>query len=500
MTSRAPTIDAPRTPRSSVELTDYLRILRKNWIAIVAITILGTGAALGYSLLQTPQYLASTRVFVSTQSGDTSAELAQGNTYTLSRVKTYAQMATSERVLEGVVETLNLDVEPYQLARQVTVTTITETTIIEITATSADPELAAQIADETASSLAEAVSELESVGGQPSAAQLTTIQSARVPDSPISPRTALNLALGAFLGLAVALGLSILRELLDTRIRSTRDLEAATDHPVLGTIAFDSKADQRPLVVHSEPTSPRAEAYRTLRTNLQFIQIDGGHRTFVVTSSLPEEGKSTTSANLALALASADQTVLLIDADLRRPRLDQYLGIEGTVGLTDVLIARARLSDAVQQWGPNRLYVLPAGRTPPNPSELLGSKAMAGLLEQLKPEFDWVIIDAPPLLPVTDAAVLAGEVSGILLVVAAGKTTEHELDVALDHLTAVDAPISGVVFTMAPKKGGAGYGYGYDYGQENATASRKKALGRRREPRRRMTHARPRAARNSTSS
>ncbi|GAB2614409.1 polysaccharide biosynthesis tyrosine autokinase [Pseudactinotalea suaedae] len=475
-----------------MELTDYLRIIRKNWIAIIVITFLGIGAALTYSLLQTPQYSATTRVFVSTQAGDTSAELAQGNTYTLSRVKTYAEMATSERVLDGVVDALDLDVEPYDLARQVAATTVADTTIIEITGTSTDPELAAQIANETAISLAVAVDEVETVRGQPSPVQLTTIQSARTPEAPVSPRTTLNLALGAIFGLAIGLGLAILREVLDTRIRSTRDLEAATRHPILGSIAFDPKSKQQHLVVHTDPTSARAEAYRTLRTNLQFVQVDGGDRIFVVTSSLSEEGKSTTSANLALALASAEQTVLLIDADLRRPRLDQYLGIEGSVGLTDVLIGRARVNDAVQQWGPDQLYVLPAGRIPPNPSELLGSKSMASMLELLRPEFEWIIIDAPPLLPVTDAAVLAGQASGVIVAVAAGRTTEHQLESSLDLLETVGAPISGVVLTMAAGRGSEyGYGYGYGYGERDRRGSPASAV---RQAQRRRTHARPRAS------
>jgi succinoglycan biosynthesis transport protein ExoP len=474
-----------------VELTDYVRIVRKNWIAIVAITVLGTLGALGYSLLQTPQYSATTQVFVSTQAGSTGAELAQGNTYTLSRVKTYAELAASEQVLTGVVEELGLDATTSELAQQITATPVAETTIIEITGTSADPVEAAAIANETAASLADVVDEVESVGSQDSPVRLTTVQSAPTPTDPVSPRTALNLALGALLALGAALGLALLREVLDTRIRSTRDLEDTTDHPILGVIGFDAKAKQRPLVVHQDPTSARAEAYRALRTNLQFVQVDSRDRVVVVTSSLPGEGKSTTTANLAIALADTDQRVLLIDADLRRPRLDQYLGVEGAVGLTDVLIGRAGLADAVQNWGHNHLYVLPAGRTPPNPSELLDSKAMASLLDQLTPEFDWVIIDAPPLLPVTDAAVLASKASGVIIAVAAGKTTEHQLGSALERLETVGAPVSGVVLTMAPTRDRGSYGYGYEDAGEQPAGHQ--AATARHPSRRRMTHARPRA-------
>lgn len=449
-----------------MELSDYIRIVRKYWMLLVAATLVGLGLGAVASLVQTPTYSASTQVFVSVQSGDTSLELAQGNTYTLSRVQTYASLVDSQRVLEGVGESLQLDVDRETLAERVSAITVPETTIIEIVATSDDPGEAAALADATAASLAATVDEIESRPDLASPVQLAVVERASVPTSPVSPRVLVNLALGALLGLVLAAGFAVLRQVLDTRLRGERDVRGVTDAPILGAIAFDPKAKQRPLIVHEDPLSPRSESFRTLRTNLQFVEVDDDTRTFVVTSSVSGEGKSTTTANLAVALADAGQTVILVDADLRKPKVAQYMNLDGSVGLTDVLIGRAELVDAVQQWGTKSLYVLPAGQVPPNPSELLGSKAMSSLIKELQTEFDWVVFDAPPLLPVTDAAVLSKYVAGVIVVASVGKsTTQHQLATAVQLLETVDAQLAGVVLTMVPTRGADAYGYGhYGYG------------------------------------
>ncbi|MFW8745217.1 CpsD/CapB family tyrosine-protein kinase, partial [Mesorhizobium japonicum] len=219
---------------------------------------------------------------------------------------------------------------------------------------------------------------------------------------------------------------------------------------------------RRPLIVHDDPNSARAEAFRSLRTNLQFLDVEGGPRSFVIASAIPEEGKTTTAANLAIAIAQSGARVAVVDADLRRPRLAGYLGLEGAVGLSDVLIGRVPLTDALQPWGNVPLMVLPAGTRPPNPSELLGSRAMELLLQVLEREFDTVLIDVPPLLPVTDGALLAKQTRGALLLVAAGRVRRDELAGAIRALENVDAHLSGLILTMLPVKGPDAYGrYGY---------------------------------------
>ncbi|MDX6212189.1 MAG: tyrosine-protein kinase, partial [Frankiales bacterium] len=192
----------------------------------------------------------------------------------------------------------------------------------------------------------------------------------------------------------------------------------------------------------------------------------------VITSSIPQEGKSTTTANLAITLAQAGLKVVLVEADLRRPKLMQYLGVEGAVGLTSVLIGRVTLDDALQPWGNGSLMVLPSGPTPPNPSELLGSQGMAELIASLEQQADIVLVDAPPLLPVTDAAVLAKICDGALLIVRHGTTTREQVTRAAESLRVVDAHLIGNVLNMAPAKGPDAYGYGYAYRYTSAPAGR----------------------------
>ncbi|WP_306232118.1 polysaccharide biosynthesis tyrosine autokinase [Agrococcus beijingensis] len=449
---------------------EYVRLLRKHWAIVVVAAILGVAAGLGLAAVQTPEYRASTEVFISTQAADTSSDLVQGNAFTLSRVNTYARLASSEEVLERVVDELELDLAARDLIEQVEAAPVANTAILEIAATSDQAQFAADLANATAAALAEAVSDLESDGAS-SPVRLATIVSASVPAEPESPRPLLQALLGGLLMIVAALAFIVARDLIDTRIRSERDIKAVTSAPLLASVQFDAKTRTRPLVVHAEPLSPQAEVFRTLRTNLNFVEVDGDSRLFVMTSSIPGEGKTTTSANLALAIADSGQSVLLVDADLRKPKLAEYMGLEGAVGLTDLLIDRAALADAVQDFRGSGLFVLPAGPVPPNPSELLGSRAMHTLLEELRAEFDWVVLDAPPLLPVTDAAVLAQHGAEVLLVAAADRVNAPQLRRSLEILETVGSSLGGIIMTMARSDGSDAYRYvAYAYGGEHRPA------------------------------
>ena len=221
--------------------------------------------------------------------------------------------------------------------------------------------------------------------------------------------------------------------------------------------------------MHADPRNPRAESFRTLRTNLQFLAVNDESqkrgRSFVVSSAGPSEGKSTTTANLAIALAESGARVVLIDGDLRLPKVADYMGIEGGAGLTDVLIGRAEPTEVVQRWGRGQLYVIPAGKVPPNPSELLGSKAMGRLMDELHNHFDFILVDAPPLLLVTDAAVISKRTNGTILVAASGSTRKQALEMAVRTLDTAGGIMRGVIVTMLPTKGPDSYGYGaYGYG------------------------------------
>lgn len=447
-----------------MELSDYIRILRKNWLVILATTLIGLAAAAGYSLTRTPMYEAEAVVFVQSTTGSTVSDLQQGSNFAQARITTYVSLVREPVVMNPVISELGLDTSASELAESVTSTNPLNSTLIEITVENADPVQAADIANALGASLASAVERIDTPAGQEvSPIKLTRVRDALPAYSPSSPNVPLNLALGVLVGLALGVGIAVLRAVLDTKIRSPRDVEALTDRPLIGAIPHDPKAKDRPLILHADPLNPRSEAFRSLRTNLQFLEMDGGH-SFVITSSIPTEGKSTTTLNLAIALADSGKRVALIDTDLRKPKVAEYLGIEGGTGLTDVLIGRARASDVLQQWGTRSLYVLPAGKIPPNPSELLGSERMRKLLEAFAQEFDVVLCDAPPLLPVTDAAVLSRSTSGAIMVVAVGRTTTHQLDGALDALETVGSKVAGVVMTMVPTKGADAYSYGYGYG------------------------------------
>lgn len=452
-----------------MELNDYIRILRKSWVLIVVLALVGVAVAATYSLLKSPEYSATSKVFVSTQSSGTVSELAQGNSFTVQRVNTYADLATTPIVLLPVIADLDLDTDEGALAKTISVSAPLNTSIIEIAVSNEDPVIAANIANATAESLTKVVDRLETpnIEDAQSAVKLALVQQATVPHTPVSPNVPLNVALGLLVGLALGVGLAVLRQVLDTRIRNERDLELVTDAAIIGGIVFDPKAASRPLIVQDDPRSPRAESFRTLRTNLQFLDVGQGGRTFIVTSSIQSEGKSTTAANLAIALADSGVRVLLVDADLRRPKVASYMGLEGSVGLTDVLIGRAVLGDVVQPWGRGRLSVLPAGTVPPNPSELLGSAAMSRLVTALRADYDVILFDTAPLLPVTDAAILSRFVGGVILVVAAGRANRHHVGGAIAALENVGSSVSGVVLTMLPTKGPDAYGYGrYGYGYE----------------------------------
>lgn len=217
------------------------------------------------------------------------------------------------------------------------------------------------------------------------------------------------------------------------------------------------------VVTHADPTAAASEAFRVLRTNLQFVGLDKPLKSIVVTSATPGEGKSTTAANLAVAFAQAGGSVCLIDADLRRPTIAKLFGLSNWSGLTNALVGQDDLSTYLMDSAISGLSILPSGPIPPNPAELLGSGRMSKLLAHAEEKFDMVVVDTPPVLAVTDAAVLAPKVGGVVLVVRAGKVARRQASQARDALAVVKAKVLGVVLDAVEAKGRDGYYYYYYY-------------------------------------
>ena len=450
-----------------MELRDYLRIVRRRWTLILLCLVVAVGVAAGVTYSMTPQYASSARLFVST-TPSSSGEAYQGSLFSAQRVTSYADLVSGQELSRRVIEELDLDMDPAELSGKISASVVPETVILRITVEDADPAQAQLLTQTVAQELTQFVDELETPPGETQAPiKATIVDSAPFPDTPISPQPVRNLGLAGVLGLLLGLGLAVLRELLDTTVKSAADVEALTNAPLMADIAFDGRAVKEPLVSSLSPHAPRVEAFRVLRTNLQFVDVDRQSKVFVVSSSVPGEGKTTTASNLAITLAQAGKRVLMVDGDLRRPQVADLFDLEPTVGLTTVLIGSIELDEAIQYGDLPNLAFLTSGAIPPNPSELLQSHAMSELVKRARSDFDVILIDGPPLLPVTDAALLAAQADGALLVVRHGKTTRDQLRHSMERLGAVDAPALGIVFNMVPqRRGGArdGYGYGYGYG------------------------------------
>ncbi|HJU89861.1 MAG TPA: polysaccharide biosynthesis tyrosine autokinase [Gemmatimonadaceae bacterium] len=313
-------------------------------------------------------------------------------------------------------------------------------------------------------------------------ASVRLIDEAQQPTVPIAPNRRRIFFTSVIFGLLLGLGAAILLENLDDSVKSPEEMQSGLGLTVLGTIPriraatngrdSDRSVEER-LVTHVDPRSPVAEAYRSLRTNLAFARVEQEVRTIVLTSPGPADGKSTTVANLAITFAQQGQRTLLIDADLRRAVIDKLFDVPRSPGLTDVLVGEAMLADAVREAAIPNLAVIGSGRFPPNPAELLGSTAMRDVLRECSAEFDIVLLDSPPLLAVTDAAVLATMTDGAILIVRVGSTPKAATRRAMMQLQTVRARILGSVlndvdFRQGAFAGGYGYYYYYYYGQDGS--------------------------------
>lgn len=453
-----------------MDFRDLLRAMRRHWWLVVAALVVSTGTAGLVTALAVPQYATSLTFFVTTPStGVTDAY--QGGLFSQQRVKSYADMLNGDRLARAVADSEGVDLSAQQVQSRVSGRAVRDTVLLEATVTDSDRDRSKQVATALGTEFVSLVEKLETPPGQrESAVKVEVVAGPTLNSQPISPTPVRNLALGGLLGLLLGVGVAALRERLDATVKSAEALQEVAA-PTLAVVPFDPTAKHSPLVMSDNALeeapshSARAEAFRHLRTNLQFVDVDHQAKVIVITSSIPDEGKSTTTLNLAIAFAEAGRRVALIDGDLRRPKVAQYLGMEDAVGLSNVLAGQVNVDEVLQRWGRRELYVLASGSTPPNPSELLGSRNMAALLERMRETYDVVLVDTPPLLPVTDAAVLAAAADGAVLVVRSGKTHQARIKLAAARLQQVGSRLLGGVLNMQAVKGENSYytHYGYSY-------------------------------------
>jgi len=500
-------------------LRDYLQIVRRRKSIIFACVLLLAVPTLVFSLLQTPLYAGRAEMLLKARNSESLFDPSRVVPRDPVReIQNEIRILSSEPVRTAVREELGS-------APPVSATPMGQTDIIQVTATDKDPQRAALLANTYASAyidyrrkqsvddvlaasqqvqtkISDLQAEIDRATGpqkdslvaaqnlfkqkldqlqvdgalKQGGAQLVT--PAVASGKPVAPKPARSGFIATALGLFLGLGVAFVREFLDDSVKSKEDLErAAPGLNVLGLVPVVTEwrsKDEPFLVSVAEPKSPAAEAYRTLRTSLQFLALEQPMRTLQITSANAGEGKTTTLANMAVAMARSGLSVVLVCCDLRRPRIHQFFGLSNEIGFTSVLLGKVPLSGALQEVSDQpRLQLLASGPLPPNPSELLSSKRTVEVLTSLQTEADLVLIDCPPVLPITDALVLSGRVDATLLVCVAGATARKEAARAVELLRQVDAPLVGAVLNGVTEEGT--YGYGYQYYREERPAGRRRA-------------------------
>lgn len=460
----APSADDSHIAESGISLRDVLDILLRRWLPIVLLAVAGVAVAALATSLQPRLYTATATAVVNPAVTDNPAAALSQDTLAKSRAVQFNELAQSSIVADRATTMVGFPLSSSDALRAVTTKVPTQTSMIEVHATLDDPDRAATLATSWVDALIQESEELPQGGGGRPQVQIDSMLPATRPTDPSSPDLLFNVAVGGVLGLGLGLAIAALMELLDRRIRSTEDLQRAGVTPIGAIPKASGLADgQRVLAEAGRQDTGHfraREAFNELRINLQYMNPDDPPRIITVTSTSPADGKSTVAANLAIALVRAGVPAVLVDADLRRPTVATTFGLPTGAGLSDVVVGRASFVDVLHESAdPQGLVILPAGQLPPNPTELLTSARFKEAIEALA-ETHMVIVDAPPLLAVPDASVVATRLDGALLVLDAESTTRDELRHAVQALQRVHAPILGAVLNRVDSKDRSGrYAY-----------------------------------------
>lgn len=449
---------------------DYLTLLRESWLIVVGGMVLGIVIGTVLTFVVPPSYESTAVFYVSTpNSSGNASDNYNGAQLSAERVASYSELLTGLRVASDASAELGGNPDPDTVQDRISTETTDQTVVLTMTVSGRSPEDANRVAKAVSDVFLRLVGGLETPRAAPgtAAAAPTVLTQVVLPPTftpdPVSPKLALDVPIGAVVGIVLALGVAIVRRTLDVTISSPEQLEEVVDAAVLGAVPTDPAATENPVALLDTGDATderhwlRAEAYRRIRTNFEFADVDVGHRVVVVSSTDAGEGKTSLSLNLATALAAVGSRVVVVDADLRRPQALKVLGLDGTVGLTTVITGAVDLATAVQHWAPGGIDLLGAGVLPPRPNELLASKAAAGVLAALRERYDVVVVDSPPLGPVTDAANLARHADGVLLVCRASSTSRHDLarvvsTLRLGGIAILGAVLSGVRLSASSKR------------------------------------------------
>lgn len=461
-----------------MSIIDFMRIVRKNIVLLIVMIAAGGLGGVGVYLLLPDEYTSQTELFVSTVEAANPDQKQIASAFVQERLRTYVDLADSRLVLEPVIRDLDLKISPERLAEYVSASSDHGTVLLTVSATATTPGGAARVSEAVADSLTTTITDLESRHGKAqSGIRLAVANDASVPSTASGPARWLCAAIGIFLGAALGIAIALFRSAVDSKIRDITGIREVTAAPILASVPVRNESSAHPEPTASYQDSPYAEAIRRLRANLRFARVEDANNVIEVTSSVPSEGKTSTSVNLAISLAQSGQRVVLVDVDLRQPAVADRLGLENSAGLTTALLGTADVHDLLQPWGQDELYVLTAGDKVSNPVELVDSRSMSTLMTVLRNDFDTVILDCPPVLPVADGLLLAKIAGRIIHVIAVNETSRNELEEALNDLSVVDTPLSLVV-NKVPLGHSDLTGYTKTYSARQSAASLPPASGR----------------------
>jgi capsular exopolysaccharide synthesis family protein len=439
--------------------------LRAGWWLLLVGLLVGGAVALGVSLLQTPVYASSTQFFITTTTDPSAAQALQGSQFSVQRAVAYAQLIPGEDLATRVIHRLHLDMSTEELQSQIEASEVVDTGLIDVTVTDPSASQAKSIADAIDTEFGPFITELETpAGGGASPVKVTVTDRPEIAVVPTSPDIRRNVATGAVLGLLAGAALTVARGRPDSTIEDAEQAAELADAPVIGHIVRDDALAKEHLIDRTG-AGLATENYRQLRNHLQWLDVDNPPTVIMVTSAVPAEGKTMTVLNLGLVLADAGRKVTIVDADLRTPKVTKYLGMPGGAGLSNILGGSAELVEVVQRYNDRDMWVIAAGPTPSNPGELLSSGQMQSLIKRLRGDNDYVLFDAPPMLPVADASGLAAHMDGVLLAVRQGRTRAGQVREAAERLRQVRARTLGVILTMVTPKAEMLEGAAYRYTQ-----------------------------------